>query len=345
MGKGGAGPWVRHSRRSFGCGDGAGEGGRAGAGGSAFFMGSDVAAHCSSPMSEIRSQICCRSLGKTSPLLYRPDLSAFWAYLLPAPGSWLSACRDLGEASPRCRGDPAPLGPACPSQRSEIRSQNSDLLPVARHSRRPFGCGDGAGEGGRAGAGGSAFFMGSDVAAHCRSPNQKPESDVRCQKSEIRNQILLPIAWQSPSPFHIAPACLRFGHTSCRLRAFYLSARRDLGKAPPRCRGDPAPLGPARLTARGLRPPVNAENPLSEPRLSSPAKYSHYFTLFHMKQLLFPYLGLAAHVGPERFGYRDRAVLPKIVFKESYQHSRRGDDGVVESMRKILALFAVYADL
>ena len=62
--------------------------------------------------------------------------------------------------------------------------------------------------------------------------------------------------------------------------------------------------------------------------------------LFFRNQLFFP-----AHIRTERGGHVHRAVGIQIVFKESDEHSRRGDDRVVERMREIFfAVCAVYAD-
>ena len=62
--------------------------------------------------------------------------------------------------------------------------------------------------------------------------------------------------------------------------------------------------------------------------------------LFFRNQLFLP-----AHIRTKRGGHVHRAVGIQIVFKESDEHSRRGDDRVVERMREIFfAVRAVYAD-
>ena len=64
------------------------------------------------------------------------------------------------------------------------------------------------------------------------------------------------------------------------------------------------------------------------------------FFLFFRNQLFLP-----AHIRTKRGGHVHRAVGIQIVFKESDEHSRRGDDRVVERMREIFfAVRAVYAD-
>ena len=57
-------------------------------------------------------------------------------------------------------------------------------------------------------------------------------------------------------------------------------------------------------------------------------------------------LFLAAHIGTECNGDVDRAVGAEVVLAEGDEHSGGSNDGVVEGVSKILALFLrVYADL
>ena len=49
------------------------------------------------------------------------------------------------------------------------------------------------------------------------------------------------------------------------------------------------------------------------------------------------YLLLAAHIRSEGFGNIDAAFGIEVVFEERYEHSRRGNNGVVERMGKVLA--------
>ena len=55
------------------------------------------------------------------------------------------------------------------------------------------------------------------------------------------------------------------------------------------------------------------------------------------------YFLLAAHIRSEGFGNIDAAVGIEVVFEERYEHSRRGNNGVVERMGKVLAVLAVDA--
>ena len=56
------------------------------------------------------------------------------------------------------------------------------------------------------------------------------------------------------------------------------------------------------------------------------------------------YLLLAAHIRSEGFGDVHAAVGIEVILKERYEHSRRGDDGVVERVGEVLAVLAVDAD-
>ncbi len=55
---------------------------------------------------------------------------------------------------------------------------------------------------------------------------------------------------------------------------------------------------------------------------------------------------LAAHIRTKNFGNPDGAVSLQVVFQERDQHSGRCDNGIVQSMCKVLlAILAVYTDL
>ena len=48
--------------------------------------------------------------------------------------------------------------------------------------------------------------------------------------------------------------------------------------------------------------------------------------------------GLAAHIRAQRFGYEHAvmlAVKAKVVFKKGYKHTRRCNNGIIKSMRKV----------
>ena len=52
----------------------------------------------------------------------------------------------------------------------------------------------------------------------------------------------------------------------------------------------------------------------------------------------------AAHIGLENLGNEHGAVRLKVVLEEGDEHSRRGDNGVVEGVGEIFAVLAVNAD-
>ena len=56
------------------------------------------------------------------------------------------------------------------------------------------------------------------------------------------------------------------------------------------------------------------------------------------------YLLLAAHIRSEGFGDVHAAVGIEVILKERYEHSRRGDDGVVERVGEVLAVMKSLAD-
>ena len=62
--------------------------------------------------------------------------------------------------------------------------------------------------------------------------------------------------------------------------------------------------------------------------------------LFNGDELLF-----AAHVRPEGDGDVDAAVGVQVILEEGDKHSRGRDDGVVERVGKVFAVFAVHPDL
>ena len=63
------------------------------------------------------------------------------------------------------------------------------------------------------------------------------------------------------------------------------------------------------------------------------------FILFNGNELF-----LAAHVRTESYGNVYAAVFVKVVLKECDEHSGRSNNCVVESVSKILAVFAVDSD-
>lgn len=60
---------------------------------------------------------------------------------------------------------------------------------------------------------------------------------------------------------------------------------------------------------------------------------------FRVRRLFYDIL--TAHIHSERLGDAHGAVFIEIVLKESYEHSRRSNDGVIKSMCKIVAVFAL----
>ena len=72
--------------------------------------------------------------------------------------------------------------------------------------------------------------------------------------------------------------------------------------------------------------------------MSSGCKY--LLRLFNGDELL-----LAAHIRSESDGHIDAAVGVQVVLKEGDKHSRGRDDGVVERVGKVFAVFAVHPDL
>ena len=70
-----------------------------------------------------------------------------------------------------------------------------------------------------------------------------------------------------------------------------------------------------------------------------------FYHLFNLQKLLFRDDNfLAAHVRTQSFRDANAAVCLEVVLKECDEHTRRCNNGVVQRVGKVLAVFAVYAD-